>query len=198
MRHLTSGLVLLSLAATACGTAQKTEDTSTLSSVTPLAPRVVVDFGSCSEHVANAGQVFQCPGNKFVVGIADRMPNWGRFETIQCCALRTQGSGYRVASVGYSERLESTAYGQERLCSGQRFLKGVGFDSGGGAGTMLCARMHVPALGRNVYKNGYGEAATLYTYGTARCSGHNVGTGLGDNISADGTIDNIRCQPAAY
>lgn len=159
-----------------------------------LATPVRTDFGACSQHVANAGTFFECPANRFVVGISDNQEVFGRFETIQCCALRLS-TGQPVQPVYASQRIESTAYGMEKTCPGNHFMKGVGFDSGGGAGTMLCYRM--ASFGRPIVKTGFGTTSALYARGSAQCPPHRIASGLGDNITADGAIDNIRCQPAA-
>lgn len=197
MRLSSLFFALTSVALSACGVASNEAPSSDVKNLnhsfaTPVRP----DPYSCSEHVANAGSVFTCPANTFVAAIHDRQEIFGRFETVTCCALRNP-AGWHADIVWGSYRLEPTQYGTQRTCSGHHLLKGVQFDNNGSAVAMACYRARVG--GMQVSKAGWGAQMPLYAHGSASCPYNMVGTGLGDNITADGVIDNLRCQPlAAY
>lgn len=184
MKTALLGLSFLVLGA--CGKAQSSEVKEARSFVPIFASTVP---GSCTSHLAYAGTNFMCPGNKVVTGIGDNQAEFGRFETIRCCSIRT---GIFAANISFAHyQVAYTGMGLRKLCPTHYFMKGIGFDSSGAAGTMHCYRMI--AGGLFLQRSGLVADRTLVSHGSAYCGPGYLGYGLADTTTPDGAIDNLNC-----
>lgn len=189
---ITKVLACISFAAlVGCG-AEKNESVTESPIPLPFFTPVSVNAATCTTHMANAGSTFMCPGQKFIVGIADQIDPFGRFESFNCCQLRA--GAYPVFTAYAAHSVQGLGFGSDTVCPGHQLMKGVHFAPNGVSDAIEC--YGAVAGGVQIKKSASYSKEPFYTHGTTNCNANRVAVGIGDTFAADGVFDALHCRGA--